>query len=172
MLNAVRNYAGRKITATSADQLNTVFSGIGRNLAAIETSGLATGLAELSKSLQSGVYINPGKDDPYSVAMKLADIRRIAVENIKPAIDSGAITPKQAKTAQQLVDKIEEMVPYTTTDVARATRQAKGKGKQTIGEATEMAIKPKGPAVGVIQDGYKFKGGDPSKPESWEKVGE
>lgn len=171
MLNAVRNYAGRKITPSSADQLNTVFSGIGRNLAAIETSGLATGLAELSKSLQSGVYINPGKDDPYSVAMKLADIRRIAVENIKPAIESGAITSDQAKTAQKLVDRIEEMVPYTTTDVAKATRQAKGKGKPTIGEATETVVKPKGPAVGVIQDGYKFKGGDPSKAENWEKVG-
>ena len=143
MINAVRNYTGRKLTPVSADQLNTVFSGIGRNLAAIETSGLATGLAELSKSLQSGVYINPGKDDPYSVAMKLADIRRIAVENIRPAIDSGAITPKQAETAKQLVGEIEKLVPYTTTDVAKATRLAKGKGKKSIGESTQEVMTSK-----------------------------
>lgn len=154
MTNAIRNYAGRKVTKVSADQLNTVFSGIGRNLAAIETSGLATGLAELSKSLQSGVYINPGKDDPYSVAMKLADIRRIAVENIKPAIDSGAITPKQAEAAQALINQIETLVPYTTTDVAKATREAKGKGKPTIKEATEKAIKGQG--AGTKEDPIKL----------------
>ena len=142
MLNAVRNYAGRSVTKESADQLNTVFLGIGRNLAAIETSGLATGLAELSKSLQTGVYIQPGKDDAYSVAMKLADIKRISKENIQPAIDAGAITKDQAATAQKLIDKIEDLVPYSTTDVVRATRKAKGTGKPTIGEATKKAIMP------------------------------
>lgn len=29
---------------------------------------------------------------------------------------------------------------------------------------------PSGPAAGSVQDGYKFKGGDPSKRENWEKV--
>ena len=29
---------------------------------------------------------------------------------------------------------------------------------------------PKGPAVGAVQDGYRFKGGDPASPNSWEKV--
>jgi hypothetical protein len=27
-----------------------------------------------------------------------------------------------------------------------------------------------GPSIGTIQDGYRFKGGDPANPESWEEV--
>lgn len=27
-----------------------------------------------------------------------------------------------------------------------------------------------GPAVGAVEDGYRFKGGDPSKPENWERA--
>jgi TonB family protein len=30
--------------------------------------------------------------------------------------------------------------------------------------------RPKAPAVGTVSEGYRFKGGDPSKPENWEEV--
>ena len=140
MINAVRNIAGRKITSTESDQMNTLFKGIGRNLAAIETSGLATGLAELSKSLESGVYIQAGKDGPYEVALKLADIRRIAEENIKPAIESESLTGPQAETAKKLIERITKAIPYSTIDVIKATRQAQGKTGPTIGEATKKAV--------------------------------
>jgi hypothetical protein len=116
--------------------LNTLFTGVGRNLASIEASGAATGLSELSKQMQSGTYINSGVDDPYKVALKLADIRRIAVENIQPAIDSGLMPKGQAETARKLVERIEAAIPYTTLDVVKAA----GGGRQTIGEATGAAV--------------------------------
>ena len=41
-----------------------------------------------------------------------------------------------------------------TTDVAKATREAKGKGKPTIKEATEKAIKGQG--AGTKEDPIKL----------------
>ena len=137
MMNYVRNTVGRKVTKREAEEMNTIFTGIGRNLASIEASGVATGLSELSKQMQSGVYINSGVDDPYKVAFKLADIRRIAAENIRPAIESGIMPPQQAKTAKELVERIEKAIPYTTVDVIRAGRP---EGTTTIGQTTEKAV--------------------------------
>jgi hypothetical protein len=137
MLNYVRNTIGRRISKREEDELNTLFTGIGRNLATIEASGAATGLAKLSEQMQSGVYINAGVDDPYKVALKLADVRRIATENIRPAIDAGVMTKDQKAAAEKLVRRIEESIPFTTVDVIRAGRPV---GKKTIGEVTTQAV--------------------------------
>jgi hypothetical protein len=140
MFSAVRNQLGRKISSVDAEFMNTLFSGIGRNLASIEASGTATGLTGLANQLQTGVYINAGVDDPFKVAMKLADIRRIATENIRPSINSGLMPKQQAAEAQRLVEQIEKIIPYTTLDVANAYRQSKGGTRSTIGGSVGRAM--------------------------------
>jgi len=137
MINYVRNTMGRKISSRDAEMMNTLFTGIGRNLASIESSGIATGLVELARQMQSGTYINSGVDDPYKVAIKLADIRRIATENIRPAIESGLMPKQQAQTAMALVKRIEEAVPFDTIDVVRA---ANARGRPTIGQRTTEVV--------------------------------
>ena len=136
-LNYMRNNIGRKLSSAEVEMMNTVFTGIGRNLASIEASGAATGLTQLANQMQSGLYINAGVDDPYKVAIKLADIRRIATENIRPAIESGLMPEGQARTAEKLVKRIEEAIPFTTTEVIRAARKP---GSETIGQQTSRVV--------------------------------
>lgn len=139
MINYVRNTIGRKISSRDADMMNTLFTGIGRNLASIEASGAATGLQSLAEQMQKGIYINSGVDDPYKVAFKIADLRRIATENIRPAIDAGILPEKQAATAADLVKRIEKAIPYTVMDVIDAAN----KGRKTIGETTSKTVQGK-----------------------------
>lgn len=155
MLNYVKDMAGRKISSRDADMLNTALAGLGRNLATIEASGLATGLTTLAQKLESGVFINAGQDDPFRVAMKLADMKRVAIEGIKPAVTSGLLTPDQKKTAEELIDRIEKVIPYNTVEVARAAAKP---GKPTLGGAAAAAVSPlKLESPEDVQAAYKSK---------------
>ena len=144
LTNYFRNNIGRSLTSREADNMNTLFAGLGRNLATIESSGTATGLKALSDSLQSGVFINAGVDDPYKVALKVADIRRIAEENIQPIIDAKMLTPDQEKAASKLMERLKKAVPFTVIDVINAGNEAMatetGKPTTTIGEQTKGVV--------------------------------
>ena len=152
MSNAVTSAGVRGLTSDETNEMNTVFTGIGRSLAAVETSGLATGLAELSKKMEEGVYFRQG-DKPKAVAGKLADIRRITEESLTPAIDSGMLTPKQEATARKLIERITTAVPYSTNDVIDATRKP---GAKTIGEVSKELVIPKFKGTGTKEDPIKL----------------
>ena len=149
LVNYLRNTVGRKVSSNEAEMMNTLFTGIGRNLAAIEASGVATGLTVLANQMQSGTYIQEGIDTPEKVAIKLADIRRIATENIRPAIEAGLMAPDQARTAQELVDRIEKAIPFTVVDVIQASRKP---GTKTIETQTREAVSKRGTTTFTEQD--------------------
>jgi hypothetical protein len=138
MINAMRNFAGRKVSAPEAKALETLFTGITRNLASIEASGSATGLVGLASQIEK---LRPvAGDTAFDVALKMADIRRIAVENTTPLVQSGLMPPQQAQVASQLIQRIERAIPYTTEEVVSAIP---AKGRKTTGEAS-AAIGEKG----------------------------
>jgi len=137
MINYMRNSAGRSMTSSESKAVETLFTGITRNLAAIEASGAATGLTGLSGQLEK---LRPvAGDKAVDVALKMADIRRIAIENVTPLVESGLMSPQQAQVAQQLLQRIEKAIPYTTNEVVEALNP---KGKTTIGESAANIARP------------------------------
>lgn len=136
MFNFIRNSAARTMSSSESKAVETLFTGITRNLAAIEASGAATGLVGLATQIEK---LRPvAGDTAVDVALKMADIRRIATENIQPLIDSGLMPKQQADTATLLVKRIEKAIPYTTQEVVEAAYG--GKGKQTITEAGQGVV--------------------------------
>jgi len=133
MFNFVRNYPLRKMTSSEAKAIETLFTGVTRNLAFVESSGTATGLVGLSKQLER-LYPVAG-DNVRDVALKLADVRRISTESIEAMIASGLFPQQMSKAAKEQIERMEKVIPFTTNDVVDAIT----KGRPTMGASTTAA---------------------------------
>jgi hypothetical protein len=136
MINYMRNSALRKISPAEAKTADTLFKGVSRNLAAIEASGAATGLVGLATSLES--LAPKAGDTAFDTAIKMADIRRITIENIQPMIEAGLLPKQQAETALNVLERVKQAIPFTTDDVM----QARFAGRQTIAEKSQELVHP------------------------------
>jgi hypothetical protein len=134
MFNYIRNSFGRTMSSNESKSVETLFTGVTRNLAAIEASGAATGLVGLATQMEK--LIPRAGDTAFDVALKLADIRRIAVENIRPLVASGLMKPEQVAEANRLITKIEQVVPYTTNEVM----DARYAGKNNYGQSMQNVV--------------------------------
>ena len=134
MFNYIRNSFGRTMSSNESKSVETLFTGVTRNLAAIEASGAATGLVGLATQMEK--LIPREGDTAFDVALKLADIRRIAVENIRPLVASGLMKPEQVVEANRLITKIEQVVPYTTNEVM----DARYAGKTNYGQSMQNVV--------------------------------
>lgn len=62
--------------------------------------------------------------------------------------------------------KLDELEPYFN-DVIGLLNPQDASGRQNLNSPTTSKG---GPAIGVVEDGYRFKGGNPADPASWEQV--
>jgi hypothetical protein len=70
-------------------------------------------------------------------------------------------TSEQAKAGlAQLKREAATTVKASSEEVAKSARTPKG----------QPGIQAGGPTVGAVESGYRFKGGDPASPSSWERV--
>lgn len=84
------------------------------------------------------------------------------VPTIKRAMDQAAYLHIPAEMV------VPKDVPYEALGGYQGNPEAyEGQG----GDKDAGAAAPPAPAVGTVEDGYKFKGGDPADPTSWQKVG-
>jgi len=136
MINFLSDEGARKISDKQAEAFDVLFTGVTRNLAAIEASGAATGLVGLASQMEK--LIPKAGQSNFKSALQLADMRRVAVENITPLINSGLLNPQQKEEASRLVQRIETAIPYTTNDIVKVQFA----GKPTLGESgAELAGK-------------------------------
>ena len=135
----LQNYAGRAASPDEVNILNTYFKGVGRNLATVEASGVATGLVGLANSFES--LAPQAGDSNYSIAGKMAEGRAVIENGIKVALTDPSVTPEQKKLLEDNLSSIKEVIPYTRKDINDALRKASGSDTSVIKSTTET-VKP------------------------------
>jgi hypothetical protein len=86
-----------------------------------------------------------------------------AVEQVINALEEqGALSYNEGRAQAERVLNNAELTPSTVKDLIPPPYKT----------AREKAVESqnKGPAVGAVQSGYRFKGGDPANKNNWEKV--
>ena len=103
----------------------------------------------------------------------LADVyEKFKTAGLGPA-RSGALTPEQLLKSWNDMKPIEQMRLIKEAGSEEKARKKYFESNAGLGGGLSAlpTSKPTGaPAVGTIQGGYRFKGGDPGSPSSWEKM--
>ena len=139
VISYIKSATGRALSSDEANVLNTYFKGVGRNLATIEASGVATGLVGLANSFESLAPMSGDSD--YAVAAKLAEGRAVIENGIRVALTDSSITPEQKALLEENLKGIQEAIPYTRQDLNQALK-VKSEVSGTLGSATAGAAKP------------------------------
>lgn len=139
IVNYIKSATGRALSSDEANVLNTYFKGVGRNLATIEASGVATGLVGLANSFEA--LAPTTGDSDYAVAAKLAEGRAVIENGIRVALTDPSVTPEQKALLDENLKGIQEAIPYTRRDLNQALK-VKSEAGGTLGSSTTDATKP------------------------------
>jgi hypothetical protein len=129
----------QKISADSAQMLQTRMSGVARNLASLETGGAATGLVGLAQSIQDGVGIKAGAK-LYVSLDKLAEMRRIVDDSARAVYASSKYTEDQKNLVRQNVEIVHTAIPFTQDDITNALHAAEGKSPKIPKEDRNLSF--------------------------------
>lgn len=88
---------------------------------------------------------------------------------IPAATDDPVTVEKKLRLFQKEYQEIQEDINGTYTREQGYRPPAK-LNKGASGDREDKPARPVGPKPGTIKDGYRFKGGDPSKEQNWERV--
>jgi hypothetical protein len=134
---------------------------------------MSSGLEARVKGITSGEF---GKqDESFTATAELQPIQAQIKGLAKSLVGAGAISDYEQKMMEGAAGAIAD--PRTPTEARKAAlrvvydinQKAIAKYPDLL-QRLEQSKTASGPTIGTVQDGYRFKGGDPAQANNWEKV--
>lgn len=147
ILSSVKSVLAGKVTPQGVQDYQSMLAGVSRNLATLETEGLAPP-GSLTHSLDA-MELKEG-DSNLTRLRKTAEMRQIIVTNLEPQLSSNRLAPAQRQIVKDIIAGAKEAVPYTHADITalqqsnnpKATIMDFAKGKGLGGGAAAPSSTP------------------------------
>lgn len=124
LFSSVKNVLAQKVTGQEAQDFKTMVAGVSRNLSTIETAGLAPNGA-ITNSMNA-VLLGEG-DTQMTKLRKMAEMRQIVEENLKPQLANPKLAPAQKQLVRDIIGSVQQAVPFTHHDITLLQRSTNPK---------------------------------------------
>lgn len=136
LMSASGNVLARNLTPQEAQTYQVMATGIQRNLAAIESMGLAPPGA-LTHQMESVIFKEG--DTQLTKMHKLADIRQIIEAGLETMVSNPRVPDAMRKLAEKNVSELRAAVPFTQTDVIGFSAKLKANKHETLSSYMKRA---------------------------------
>ena len=144
LMSSVKNVLAQKVTGQEAQDFKTMVAGVSRNLSTIETAGLAPNGA-ITNSMNA-VLLGEG-DTQMTKLRKMAEMRQIVEENLKPQLANPKLAPAQKDLVRSIIGSVQQAVPFTHHDIT-LLQQSKNPNATIADFATQSGL-PKSQSQGA-----------------------
>lgn len=155
ILNAGENFMGTHITANKTlNDLRTVIPNLSSEISYVYSGGVpAEGEVH---SREATLNPNMGKDAMVSAARTQLGLLKSKLEAMEDQYQQG-------------IGPMGKGLRFINPDAQQAIAKISAMERQLNG-AADAGTSASAPAVGAVEGGYRYKGGDPSQQSSWVKV--
>jgi len=131
ILASAKGALTNEVAPQEVQDYNSIITGIERNLASIETSGMVP--SQTFTNSFGSLALRPG-DTEFTKLGKLAQMRQIIENGLDPVLHDSRVPAEQKQYVQDLVKQIQTVVPFTRHDVTMLQRAQDQNPAFTLGD--------------------------------------
>lgn len=120
LLASAKGALTNRIAPQEAQSYNVMLSGVTRNMATIEGAGLVP--SDTFTGAFNALELREG-DTEATKLQKIAEMRQTITAGLRPVLSDPRVPPVQKEFVRELIQEVEQAVPFTVTDVTKLLRE-------------------------------------------------